>query len=79
MLGEVVDECIPIGFRIYPDMCLEAEARVVVEAAHGNHNPALARVGGEQGAAAELAERGGIGHSSCLLAQRPSMGVMLNP
>ena len=23
--------------------------------------------------------RKGIGHSSCLLAQRPGMGVMLNP
>ena len=32
------------------------------------------------GAGPEIGERlPGIGHSSCILAQRPSIGVMLNP
>ncbi len=59
VLGEVIGNYIPVGFRIHPDMRLGAEARVVVEAAHGNHNPAPARIGGGEGAAAVRAERVG--------------------
>ncbi len=53
-------------------------AAVLVLMAGGAQAATLNVVGGQlMGASDVLVE--GIGHTSCLLAQRPSLGVMLNP